>query len=669
MIDQTLTERRAAFVPVCVSLIALFFCIWASLALGHISVRAILAICAIIAAFFGTGLSFIGVVSSAAPHKTPLSIILVSGTLLSSIALYILRSVTPLGMIAALGVVLIAALLLGAYAFRKHGYSFAEIVPKSSLLEVCTIALLGLATSFWCLDLFTPFAQSAGEITLKVWPDAFYHLSQISMFAIYDKEFPLADVQFAGSELGLYHYGSYTAASLFTALSGAQPIIAYSAIYVPLALVLVYLAALGTIQEFFGAWPAFTATAVLATFPDASAYGLSNPFFGYNWLQQIAPSGAYGVACACIALYFILKGILENQIKLVAVGFFFVILTGLFKAQIFVPLGMSSVLIPTFFYGSFKPAHRLILLGLAAVTIFAATEISQRIAALPSLRLDGSALDWYRTVLLSFTPDGVLKRIFARALGDASGSFIRQFTTFGTFVFFSTLGVFGAALLASLFVRREKSSRALTFAPAIVVLIYLVLASFLALEQSKMGTPEEFLHRHFVWAYFSASIFSVAALSQRAFNAAKARAALLKPLLLALGFVSLYWPASLSSGIQSAPYLSAPYPTLSVCEMQVIEFIENSSSDTDILHDTAYNTGFRWSGLTGLRAYITDSGGYRMPTGAARALETLKGLEIASQELADHLRAGGVDWLISRRAVDGARGQVFQCGTLYVSKL
>jgi hypothetical protein len=341
----------------------------------------------------------------------------------------------------------------------------------------------------------------------------------------------------------------------------------------------------------------------------------------------------------------------------------------LFKAQIFVPLAIFSIFAPAFFYGFFKTLYRLILLILVILIVFTGTEISQKIAFLPSLRLDGSALDWYRAVLLSFTPEGMLKPIFASIMADATASPIRQYTTFSVFVFFSTFGVFGVTLLVSLFLPGDRASQSVRFAPLIVVLVYLVLASGLALEQSKMGTPEEFLHRHFVWAYFVVTIFSVAAISQFVFRATTTRMATIKSLLLGLGFLSLWWPISLSSGIQSAPYLSAPYPSISICEMEVAHFIEENSRETDILHDTAYNVGFRWSGLTGLRAYITDSGGYRMPDGARSTLETLKGLDVASQELSNYLSIQGVDWLISRQAMDGTALQVFQCGGLFVSKL
>lgn len=669
MINTKLMEPRAVLVPVYLFIISLFFCIWISIALGHIFVASIITISVILLTFLGVGISFIGLILSPNAHKIPFAITLTTGGLLTGISLYVLRSLTPLGMAGSFYAIIAITFILGAYVYRKNQHSFLNVMPKSSLLEICTIVIFCLATTFWCLDLFTPFVGGADEISIRVWPDTFYHLSQISIFSIYDKDIPLPDVQFVKSDQGLYHYGSYTVASLFSNLTRSSPIVAYSAVYVPLALILVYLAALGLIQEFFGAWPAFISTTVLATVPDPSFYGLKSPFFGYNWLQQIAPSGAYGVACACVALYFILKGIRENRIQHILVGFIFVVLTVFFKAQIFIPLAMFSVLAPAALYGSFKAPYRLILLAIVTLCIFCAMAISQKIAPIPSLRLDGSALDWYRSILLSFTPDGAFKTRFTAFMGDASASHVWQYSTFAVFVFFSTFGVFGITLFAMPFLSSDRASRSVRFAPLIVVFIYLALASGLALEEGKMGTPEEFLHRHFVWAYFVVTIFSVAAIAQFALRASAINMARIAPVLLGLGVLSLWWPISLGSGIQSTPLPNAPYPTVSICEMEVARFIEENSRDTDILHDTANNVGFRWSGLTGLRAYITDSGGYRMPAGARSTLETLKVLDVASQENLDHLSDQGVDWLISRQTVDGATSQMFQCGTLFVSKL
>jgi len=669
MISPKLIERHTGFVPVCLFVISFFFCMWTGLAQGYISIVPILAICAIIGVCLCVGISFIGLVSKSDLHKTPLSIVLVSGALLSSILLYILRALTPLNMITSIAAIILFTFILGAYGYRKCVYSITKMMPKSSLLEICAISISCLATTFWCLDLLTPFVEGADGVTLRVWPDTFYHLSQISMFSIYDQDIPLSDVQFVNSQLGLYHYGSYAIASLFSSLTDQPPMVTYSAVYVPLALVLVYLAAFGTIQEFFGAWPAFVSTTVLATFPDPSDYGLSNWFFGYNWLQQIAPSGSYGVASACLALYFILKGIVESRIILCLSGFFFVILTGLFKAQIFVPLAITSIFIMAIFCGFFKARQRFSLLGLAILTVFVATSISQRIAALPSLRLDFSALKSYQISLLHTTPDGTLKTVFVRIMEDASEFFIWQVTAFSVFLYCSTLGLFGVTLLVSLCLRGNKASQAVKFAPLVVGLVYLILATGLAMELTKIGMPDEFLHRHFVWAYFVVTIFSVGAISKRIFMAADARAIPLKPVLLGLGVLLLYWPATLSSGIQSTLYQSAPYPVLSSCEMKAVHFIEEKSHENDILHDTAYNTGFRWSGLTGLRAYITDYGGYRVPDEVGGELQTLKGLEPNSLGLINYLRTQGVDWLISRQAVEGATLQVFQCGGLFVSKL
>ncbi|WP_085310526.1 hypothetical protein [Planktotalea arctica] len=674
MLKASFINRSALLGTACLLIIVLFLSLWARLSLGQISALAIVSLLAIVLSFFAAGLVFTRFVSE--PCTTPLSIVLVSGGLLTGIALYILRALTPLGMTSSYLVFVALIGICALYQLRQKNLRqkimWLKFMPECSVPEVCAILIACLATTFWCQDLFMPFSHGpTGEITLTIWADVFYHLSQISNFSIHDKDFPLSDVQFVRSSPGLYHYGSYTVAALFSASTQSLPIVSYSAIYVPLALVFVYLAGFGIIRDFFGVWPAFISMTFLATFPDPSFYGLRNPFFGYNWLQQIAPSGAYGVACACIALYFILKACAENRAGPLWAGLVFVILTGLFKAQIFVPLVITAVFFPVLFYGAFNAKTRLIGLISIIFAIFLGTKISQSTALLPSLTLDGSALEWYRTVLLSFTPEGGLKSVFSALMGDASASYVRQYTTFAVFLFFSTLGVFGIALLASLFIEQARMHSAVKFAPFLVVAVYLVLASTLALEQRKMGTPEEFLHRHFVWAYFVVSLFSLAAISQAVLKMptpkmAAAGAPVIKALAVGLGVLSVYWPASVSSGIQSAPYLSAPYPRISSCEMEAVEFINARSARTDILHATDYNKGFRWSGLTGLRAYVTDSGGYRIPEGAQGALDNLVGLEVGSQAFMSYLRSQGVDWLVSRQSLEE---QMFHCGAVFVSRL
>lgn len=670
MLNTSMTERSALASAACLALLSLFFCFWASIALGRVSAPAVLAILALLPGLFGTGFVFFKFASNSGTREASFSIILVTGGLLVSIALYALRALTPLGIISSSLVIVLFLLGAGLYSFWRNRQTLADMLPKSALPEVFAIALIGLAITFWCQDLFAPFVEEQGEIILHAWPDTFYHLSQISIFSITDAEIPLSDVQFVLAAQGLYHYGSYTAASLFSALSNASPMAAYSSVYVPLGLLFAYLAAYGIAQEFFGSWPAFVATTVLATLPDPSFYGLGNPFFGYNWLQQIAPSGAYGVACACVALYFILKGIVETRVKTVMIGFLFVVLTALFKAQIFVPLAIASPFLAILFYGTFKTIPRAIALVLAMLAMLVTTELTQKSASVPTLRLDGSSLEWYRIVLLSFTPESSLKTAFSVLMGDENAGILRQYVTFAFFTLFSTLGVFGAALLALLFVPAAMGYKSVKFAPLLVVAIYLILASGLALEKNSIGTPEEFLHRHFVWAYFIACTFSIATLAQLAFKMAWLDMRAVKLALVGFGFLFLSWPLLLSTGIQSAPYLGAPYPRLSVCEVGAARFLSGTAAKSDIIHNTAYNIKFRWSGLSGLRAYITDSGGYRMPGGAQGALDTLKEFENpSSQGPVSYLRAQGVDWLISKGPVEGVGAQAFHCGDVFISKI
>lgn len=662
-------KRNICLGHVCLGTIAFYLVLWVWLAAEQVSFVSIAFIISFVITAFGAGTLTVRGLS--VRSVTPISLIFVIGGLVAACGLYFLRVATPMGLELSYLVVFSCVVILMLVPSLSSNATLNK-VPRCTAIELLATIYAGAATTIWCQDLFRPFiVDGVNSFSIVAWQDIFYHLSQIANLGLYDPEFKLSDVQHAFSRPSLYHYGSYMPAAIYSALTESQPLIAYTAVYVPLGLLFVYLTGFSLVYVFFGSWPALVSLSVLAAIPDPSFYGLSNWFFGYNWLQQIAPSGAYGVACAGVALFYLLVACAKQRWAIFGIGLLFVLVTAFFKVQIFVPLLMVSLFFPILFFGELSGWIRGLLGLVLIVAIFIVSLLSERISMLPSLQLDGSALIWYRSLLLEYTASGVLKTGFLVLLGDLTTSEVWQYLTFAFFVYWTTFGVVGIALFAGLILARGTVIKAVSFAPFLVAVVYLALASFITLEKNKMGMPEEFLHRHFVWAYFVVTLFSVAScsrglLAKRFSRSRSSPSPIVKCAILATSAVFLFWPVHFSSGIQAAPVGNAPYPKLSGCVIAAAEYLRANADRADIIQDTKNNLDFRWSGLTGLRAYVTDSRGFRVPEDTERVLKQLTDQEASSAKYISYLRALGVDWLITYKPT-GA--DAFKCGDVFVARL
>jgi hypothetical protein len=85
--------------------------------------------------------------------------------------------------------------------------------------------------------------------------------------------------------------------------------------------------------------------------PDAFYQGWGNLFLGqFHWLIQASPAMPYGVASAALVFSCIFLFYKEQKIRLVVIAYGLVIMTLLFKSQIFVAISLPALILPILIY-------------------------------------------------------------------------------------------------------------------------------------------------------------------------------------------------------------------------------------------------------------------------------------------------------------------------------
>lgn len=591
---------------------------------------------------------------------------LLIGLLLSNLLLFLSGMVLPFGLAAHSVVLLLVALLLWGRACRAGRVrAFAPVHASENLLFV----LGAVAVTIWCNDILRPIEIEADTAIIRAWMDIFYHLSQIASFASSRGPGTLFDVQMAGAPAQPYHMASYMLPAALVDATGVSTYVAYASLLMPLGLLVTVLGAYSLAAVAFGRWPALAGAAALILLPDAAQLGFGNPFLGYHWLQQIAPAQMYGVASAAVVFALILEGCRSGRPALALCSYFFVLATLLYKAQIFVAISFVALVLPVFYLPGRWTRFRLPILVILVSVYFGAAAISQLSTSVPTLRLDGSGLSPYMGAVMNLQDDGFIKNLFASIQAAAGTSWILQALAFSLLLLVCTFGVYLPAYLCLLRRPAPLSTKLSRIFPLLVVCIYLVMATCLALDERHIGTMEELLHRPFVWAYFVVVVFLGAALYASVFGdglpaARIARAALLGAAVLLLGV-----PLHYGQRIQTFKTWQTEYPTLPVCQVDIARYIKAHSQPGAIVQDSLNDPSYRLTALSERKPYAMDSGGVRLPAGIKERLMELAALKLleSGDELIAAMRNRGIRWYVLNpgdhvKWAEAARGQkVLDC--------
>jgi hypothetical protein len=517
--------------------------------------------------------------------------------------LLLLAFTSPLSIRSDFGLVLAAiALTLAASRRRMHLGTTREALPG---LACCILSLA--AATFWTQDCLRP-TRAYGQFTVfKPWLDGFFHASFIRTLGAAHGAASIEDYQMAFVPAGFYHYASYMTPALLKAFSHLPAYGVYVGSMVPQGTFVTGLAAYALVRSWWGAGPGLAAAAALLLLPDGSHQGSHNRLLSYHFMQVVAPAGAYGVSLLALAWLFMVRGCAARQRAQVLAAWFLAALAVIYKAHLFVANALLLWTFPALFLSGLTLRRRLEWLVLAAGSFCAVITWTNRVPAMPLLRLDGSATKAFLVRLIfPSTRPGLFRDLFGSHLVSEAAR--PELLFYGSL--FLVASIFGAFILAygALAGRlRSRITLPVLYLPAIFIVNFVVMALGLAFNDRGVGWPEELLHRPFVWPYFLLAAWVGGAAALAGLGARVPLSRTTRALCATAVVVLLGVPATLGRGIQRMWPWSWSETLVPDPLVEAAAFVRAHGDAQDVVQDSRYDPQVVFSALSERRAWAIRS--------------------------------------------------------------
>lgn len=570
---------------------------------------------------------------------------LLSGILCVNIFLFIASLTLPFGLTVDWIIFLILTLVLW---FRARLVTSESFLRKHHLTETFFFLAIPLVVTVWCRELLHPVELKGGVAIIRTWQDVYYHLCQITAFASSKGPGTISDVQMVDSVAHPYHMASYMLPAVLVDVTGSSALVAYASLLVPIGILMTALGAYSLGQLLFGKWPGLAAGLALMLLPDAPQQGFGNPFFGYHWLQQIAPAGSYGVASAAFVFMLMFEACRTSHYRLIILSYFFVLVTLLYKAQIFVAISFLVLVFPVLFMGGRVANYRTPLLLLLTCIYLGVIALSQASLSVPVMRLDGSGLMSYSSSILAMQTSGFIKQTFTALFVSLGNNGYLRAVSFGLMIIICTFGLFPVLYTLQFGYLKRFFKPSVWLFPLMVLTVYLVMASCLALDNRHIGTPDELLHRPFVWAYFVIVVWCAGAGYHRLFGDALPVSRQSKWYYVLLIIFLMIVPISYGKEISTMKIWGLGYQELPVCQVETARFIRANSYANEVVQDSMSDPHFILSALSERKPYVIDTGGVRMAVGIQPRINLLKQLKELKDgnEIESIMKEQAITWYV-----------------------
>jgi xanthosine utilization system XapX-like protein len=370
--------------------------------------------------------------------------------------------------------------------------------PLSALGLLSVIASLAAATA-WCQDLLLPTSSVQGGIVFKPWKDFFFHATIVARSVGDQTLYQVGNFEWKGFPAIIYHYASYSLASCLAKMGHLPAYDTVVGFWAPFGSFLIGLASYALGRAIWGQGAGLAALVATFLIPDGVMLTIAHPYYGYFWLQHIAPGGLYGVAIAGTALILIIQGMREGRRVWIVSGVAVGALVAFFKVHIF---AAAFPLLFSFAILAWPPRKRLqwLVLGACVAVGAALLTLANYFHVGPDVYFDFSGGAWYWKVLANW------------ARGTHVESWYQIFHTAHPFpsylaqaiglLLVNALGIFAVVAplvwLLAVWCKTWQVSESISVA-AIAILL---LMTFGLSGNAMLGNPDELIHRPFVWAYW-----------------------------------------------------------------------------------------------------------------------------------------------------------------------
>ena len=337
-----------------------------------------------------------------------------------------------------------------------------------------------------------------------------------------------------------------------------------------------------------------------------------------------------------------------SHYRLIILSYFFVFVTLLYKAQIFVAISFLAFVFPVLFMGGRVANYRVPLLLLLTCIYLGVIVLSQTSLSVPVIRLDGSGLMSYSSSILAMQAEGFIKQTFTSLFVSVGNKGYLRAVTFVLMIIICTFGFFSVFYTVLLGHLKRYFKPVVWLFPLLVVTAYLVMSSCLALDDRHIGSAEELLHRPFVWAYFVLVVWCAGAGYHRLFGYALPANRQVTWLFLLFTLALAIVPISFGKGISTMKSWKIGYQELPVCQVETARFIRANSHANEVIQDSMSDPHFILSALSERKPYAIDTGGVRMPVGIKPRLNLLKQLKELNDgnEIESFMKEHAIRWYV-----------------------
>ncbi len=530
------------------------------------------------------------------------------------------------------------------------------ILPDADELpSFATIAISGIAATLWCTDAQTPMVMQGGQAVFQAWHDMFIHVREISVFAQAQGVSTIHDIKLAGATAPIYHFASYLFPAVMTGIAGTPALETFSSLQLPVGIFLTGLAAYILMGPLFGRWAGVAATAAVVLLPDAYLQGFGNRYLGYFFISQVNLGMLYGIAAAALAWTFLIDGCNRGKYGLVFMAYVFLVVCLFYKAHLFVANAFLMMIYPCMFFHRLA-ARRRLLIAVAFVALFVGVVgFSQHLQRVPVMRIDGSGISGYVSILLGMFDHELPYRFFQSVLGTTA--YPKAVQALGTVVMLLAC-TFGAWLVATaiLLATQKRLPATTRVFPLLFLANYLMMAMGLALDDRGIGGRDELLNRPLVWAYFAVVTWTAAAAWQAWVPRAPGRrTAIVAVAAVCIAAYITPWHAgrnlqTLSAWSSHASY--AKFNASPLCLVESAQFIRAHAQPRDLMQDSggADDLAFVSTALAERQLYAgKGSFGGKTDLAAARLADLAPVFALTTPaDIEKFVGARGISWYLVR---------------------
>ncbi len=641
--DTTVTYARSEVIAV--SLLAAVVSVWAAVAGGSFSFRALVALEALFFSFYLVGSLLAAVRPLAAGILFDLPLRLLLGYGVVNTALLVLALLSPLGMIANFAILFALAALL-FFSTRERTQS------RANSAGLWVVGISAVATTLWCQDSIHPISEQGDLVLFKPWVDGFYHAVHIRIFGASHGASSIEDFRLAGVPARLYHYAVYMLPALVKEVSSIHSYTAFAGILAPLGVFFTGLAAYAFFGSLWGAWPGLAAALALLLLPDGAQQGMGNTFMSYHWLTQISPSATYGLALIVVAWLFVIQGSTQGRPLQLFVGWFVAGVAVSYKLHYVIASALLLLLIPVLFFRANVGWRKRALWGASACVVYVACILfGQKVPGVPVIRFDGSTAGEILHLIQSFATPGALKDSAMAHMGRPFP--LSSNLLFGIpYVLLTAFGLYVPLLVILAIVLRGRVPLLHLILPFILLANFLAMFFGLALDFQR-STPDELTHRPVMMVYFFVVAWIGGALGLTLVSSRRLNS-VARPAIVGLAAVLMVVPAVFGSGVQVMRAMRNISPVrLPVALVRVAEYLRTHGSPEDVFQDSQFDRTYIIAALSERRTFVSHtmtSIPFRGELVATRtaAIDRLMGLDQPKLILGT-ARAYGLRWFILQR--------------------